>query len=54
MLVFATHFCELLPLSPSIWLNYPPSLPSLCEKVCFTRIRGVRGGGGMGFWASDR
>jgi len=31
MLVFSTQLCELLPLSPSLWLISPPL--SLCECV---------------------
>jgi hypothetical protein len=30
MLVFSTQLCELLPLSPSLWLALPPSPLSLC------------------------
>ncbi len=31
MLVFSTQLCEPFPLDPSLWLNFPPPPPSLCE-----------------------
>jgi hypothetical protein len=34
MLVFSTQLCELLPLSPFLWFNSPPT-PLPCVKVQF-------------------
>ncbi len=43
MLVFSTHLCELLPLKPSFWFNFPP-LP--CIKVQYIQtVCGLEGVG---------
>ncbi len=46
MLVFSTQFCELLPLSPSLWFtcNSPP--PSLCQSTAYTDSMWLGGRGG--------
>ncbi len=56
MLVFSTQFCELLPLSPSLWFNSTSLPSSLCEKIYCVNIYCIvcKGGGGMRFWASNR
>ncbi len=57
MLVISTQLCELLPLSPSLWLNSPHLPPSCVNKYTIQYKRKqdtVCKGGGMGFWTSDR
>ncbi len=39
---------------PSLWINSPPSPFPVWISILYTRIQCVCGGGGMGFWASDR
>jgi hypothetical protein len=56
MLVFSTQLCELLPLFPSLW--FAPPLPCVNKYTLYSihvyTIQCVKGGGGMGFLASDR
>ncbi len=59
MLVFSTQFCELLPLYNLLsgsTLPPPSPLPTfpVWISILYTRMQCVRGGGGYGFWASDR
>jgi hypothetical protein len=49
ILTFSTQLCELLPLSPSLWLNFPLPCVNKYTVYTFTVCKG-----GMGFWASDR
>jgi hypothetical protein len=44
MVVFSTHLCELLPLSPSLWFN-SPTPPSLSEQVYCITYTVCKGGG---------
>jgi hypothetical protein len=48
MLVLSTQLCELLPLYPSLWFNFPPSssLP-LCQSTGYTENVWMGGGGGL-------
>jgi hypothetical protein len=53
MLVFSTQLCELLPLSPSLWFNFPPPpLSCLNKYTLYTYTVCMRGV--IGFWASDK
>ncbi len=48
MLVFSTHLCELLPLSPSLWFKSPTPLPfPVWTSLLYTSIQCVRGGYGV-------
>jgi hypothetical protein len=46
MLVFSTQLCKLLPLSPSLWFNLPPS--PVWKSILCTRIQVCKSGGGYG------
>ncbi len=44
MLVFSPQLCKLLPLSPSLWFNLPPS--PVWKSILYTRIQMCKSGGG--------
>jgi hypothetical protein len=44
MLVFSIQLCELLPLSPALWINSPPlTCVNVYVSILYTRIQCVRG-----------
>ncbi len=48
MMVFSTQLCEMLPLEPPLWFNFPPLPFPVRISIVYTRIQCVR----KGIWGS--